>query len=257
MSDEPTDPTPLSASGDLDAFAGLYALDALDGDELEHFETLLATDSELQAEVDSYRATAAALSDHVAAPPSAALRERVLAEVAATRQDAPLVVSQRRDPHGRASTERIERARPRSFATMLIAAALVLLAGVGGFILRNAGTTDTSQLAALLALPDTTVVELTDPAAATNVGRVVVNATTGELVVVSSSLEAVDDDRTYELWRLDETGATSAGTFRPTSGNVEFATKLALDGASGVAITNEPASGSDQPTTPILATAEF
>jgi len=256
MSDEPTDPTPLSASGDLDALAGLYALDALDGDELEHFETLLATDSELQAEVDSYRATAAALSDHVATPPSAALRERVLAEVAATRQDAPLVVARRGSEPSRASTERIERARPRSFATMLIAAALVLLAGVGGFILRNAGTTDTSQLAALLSLPDTTVVELTDPTA-TNAGRVVVNASTGELVIVSSSLEAVDDDRTYELWRLDETGATSAGTFRPTSGNVEFATKVAFDGASGLAITNEPAGGSDQPTTPILATAEF
>lgn len=77
---------------DLEALASLYALDALDGEDLALFQKELAASEPLRALVREYRDTASALPlslDPV--EPSPALRSRVLASVAApVRRSAPV-----------------------------------------------------------------------------------------------------------------------------------------------------------------------
>src|SRR5689334_18188552 len=108
-------------SFNLAGMAGLYALDALEGDDLVRFEALLATNAELRDEVAGFRATAARLSDVSAATPPPSLRANVLTQIAETCQDAPIV---RLDDRRRASAGR-------RALLGAVAAALMLLAGFG------------------------------------------------------------------------------------------------------------------------------
>ncbi len=68
--------------------ASLYAFDLLEGAERTQFEAELARNPQLQAVVQELRATAASLA-HTAPPrqPPGALKQRVLASIAATSTD--------------------------------------------------------------------------------------------------------------------------------------------------------------------------
>lgn len=75
---------------DIHTLTGAYAVDALPDDEREVFEQhLLACDACAQ-EVTELQATAARLSDAAFELPPPSLRDRVLAEIDATRQEPPL-----------------------------------------------------------------------------------------------------------------------------------------------------------------------
>lgn len=230
----------------LAGMAGLYALDALEGDDLERFEAHLATNAELREEVAGFRATAARLSEVSAASPRPELRERVLAQVAMTRQDAPVV---------RLDERRGTRARTRAVLAAA-AAALVLLAGMGGYLLADSGSEDESQVARVLAAPDAQVVPLTGVDSTEAAGHVIVSKESGKVVVVSSKMPPAAEGRTYELWKLDADGAHKAALFEPDeTGKVEATVDVSLDGATGFAITDEPDGGSPKATTPVLMQA--
>ena len=78
----------------------------------------------------------------------------------------------------------------------------------------------------------------------------------GRSAVQAAGLPDVGDDRTYELWYIDASGATPAGTFDPARG----AAYVVLDGEFEpglvVGVTVEPAGGSDAPTTDPIAAFE-
>jgi len=78
-------------NADIHVLTGAYACDALDLSELGAFEEHLASCDSCAQEVTELRATAAALALAEAVEPPAGLRERVMAEVAITRQLAPVV----------------------------------------------------------------------------------------------------------------------------------------------------------------------
>ena len=78
-------------NADIHVLTGAYACDALDLSELGAFEEHLASCDACAQEVAELRATAAALALAEAVEPPAGLRERVMAEVAITRQLAPVV----------------------------------------------------------------------------------------------------------------------------------------------------------------------
>jgi anti-sigma-K factor RskA len=67
--------------------------------------------------------------------------------------------------------------------------------------------------------------------------------------VLVEDLPALSDDKVYEAWYMDDSGARAAGTFRPSG---EAATWHVLDGTmtagSAVGVTVEPKGGSKQPT---------
>ena len=73
--------------------AGLYAVGALSPEEATAFEAYLETSPEARAEVAEFLATTAKLGEAEAEPPPAALKDRVLADVTTTRQEAPVVTA--------------------------------------------------------------------------------------------------------------------------------------------------------------------
>ncbi|MDT7686790.1 MAG: hypothetical protein QOG57_7100, partial [Pseudonocardiales bacterium] len=77
------------SSPDIHTLTGAYALDALDELERRQFEAHLTQCPECAREVDELRATAAKLGIAAAEQPPDALRRRVLAQVAITRQNSP------------------------------------------------------------------------------------------------------------------------------------------------------------------------
>jgi len=108
----------MSDHHDLHSLTGLYALDALDGEERVRFEHHLAGCEACQEEVTGFRATAARLGDATAEPPPPALRESVLAAAAQT----PQVASSRAG------------AAPRHLTKIVLAVAAALVLVVAGWL---------------------------------------------------------------------------------------------------------------------------
>jgi anti-sigma-K factor RskA len=77
----------------------------------------------------------------------------------------------------------------------------------------------------------------------------------GGSIFVGEGLDEVPDDKTYQLWLLDEDGRPiSAGTFDVDDGRAVLETEQSLQGFSGAAVTVEPEGGSEGPTSdPVLA----
>jgi anti-sigma-K factor RskA len=225
--------------GDLAGLSGLYALDALDDDLREQFEAYLRPNPEAQAEVDEFRATAAAVAGAVAEEPPAGLRDRVLAEVATTRQEAPVVDLSRR------------RARRTRAAWLAVAAAVLLVAGLAGGLLIGRGSDTSSELADVLARSDAAVVPLSGPGPSGV--KVVWSATANRAVVVANHIGWVPDVQTMELWAVVDDRPTKVGLFRPDgTGKVRAPFDVDLADATAVGVTVEPAGGSETPTLPMV-----
>jgi anti-sigma-K factor RskA len=99
----------------------------------------------------------------------------------------------------------------------------------------------------------------------TGEGRVrtkVLATSDGGMVFISRMLDAVDEDRDYQLWLMRGACAEvaapackkiSAGTFEVTDGVAIVRSEMSLDGVKRAAVTIEPEGGSPQPTTdPVL-----
>ena len=112
---------------DLHKLTGAYAVDALDDIERARFEQHLAGCEDCRAEVAELRETASLLTDSVAATPPASLRDSVLAGISQVRPLPPEVIVAA--PTSISST-RAHRRRP-VWTTFLVAAALIVVAGVG------------------------------------------------------------------------------------------------------------------------------
>lgn len=240
---------------DLAGLAGLYALDALEGEDLARFEQFLRTNPDVQDEVAGYRAAAAQLAAVSASAPPPALRERVLAGAATTRQDAPVV---------RLGGRRGGGAPARRLLLAAAAALVVLVAALGGYQLGSGKDVPVARraddLAALLSRPDTAVVPLNGIEDDRPTGRVVLAPGSDVMVVVSDDMARTRPGRTYEMWKVTSGGGVvSAGTFEPDAdGRVEARLPVDLDGATTFLVTDEPDGGSEAPTTePIMqATVE-
>lgn len=75
-----------------------------------------------------------------------------------------------------------------------------------------------------------------------------------QLAVLTLDLPELPSDRTYQAWRIDDGQPASLGLV-PNTGVV--AMDVDLGGANAVAISDEPAGGSDQPTSTPLVVAEL
>lgn len=233
---------------DLHRSGGAFALDALPEDERLAFEAHLAECGDCRAEVRELQATTAALAAGCAMPPPPALRGRVLAAVAQTRQESPQVtkLAARRRP--------LVRGR---FALAAAAASVVVAAATSVLAVREDRRAD--ELAAQYAQV-TRVLTANDAAVDSarlrggGTGTVVVSAALDTAVFVGSGLPAVSSDRTYQLWVIDASGPRSAGVFRPDEAGRATLATTRLGDANAIAVTLEPAGGSDQPTTePLVA----
>ncbi|WP_220447250.1 anti-sigma factor, partial [Nonomuraea deserti] len=140
--------------------------------------------------------------------------------------------------------------------TVLAAACAAAAAALGAVAVdarRDLGdlTTRTGEVAAVLAAPDARTVRL--PVTTGGTGTVVVSRSAGRMVFTSSGLRDLPGSQDYELWLTGPEGARPAGLLDRAAGGVTVPVVAPLEGERRVALTVEPAGGSEKPTTsPIM-----
>ena len=231
---------------DLHHLAAAYALDALDGDERREFEAHYSSCDVCVAEVTSFRLVAESLGEAVAVPPPADLKSKVMAEVADTRQIAPLVPDRVVD-----LSERRRRKAARPVALAAVAAAIVLIVGLLVFD-RDARNSDAE---AVLAAPDAVVTALEGEVGSL---RVVWSDELDRVAVFGNDLADAGPGMAYELWFVREDGVAPAGLFDVgDSGLVRTVLEVDDIDPVGWGVTIEPDTGSEQPTGEILYIANI
>jgi anti-sigma-K factor RskA len=269
---------------DMHDLAGAYVVGALDADETRDFEQHLAGCTPCTREVAQLRELTAALSQQVAAAPPAVLRVRTLDAIAKTPQESatpsddtaaeqarptetpaavPATVTPIRPP---APEPQPARRGPSNWTIGLVAASLLAVLGLGGWLIQNQqdledSKRDTqvvaaqnSQLTRLLAADDVQLVsgQFTDGGG----GAVVLSASEGEALLVGRDLPALSEDQVYEAWTIED-APVPAGTFTPEEGSAVHELPPETFDAAAVAVTVEPAGGSPQPTSDVIFAVEL
>ena len=236
-----TEPT---AAEDVHALLGAYVLDALDDDERVAFERHLAACGDCSSEVPGMQAAAARMgaTAYVSAP--APLRSSVMSEVSRTRQLPPVV--------GVAS---LEQARRRRLGTRLLSAAaallLVVAGGLGialGLEQRQADQEQENIIALLTDPENRAVVDVPGG------GTVVLNTSGDRALVEMRGVPAPPTGKAYELWVVPDSGNPIKAGLMPTGEGRAYIEDLSE--AAALAVTQEPAAGSEQPTTEPLLSVE-
>lgn len=236
---------------ELHLLTGAFAMGALSDQEHDTFVAHLPNCPQCRDEVAELVATTTLLGIAASAGPPAGFRDRVMAEVANTRQLPPVVTTLE-------TAAARKRSRLTSRWTMSAVASVAALAvglGVWGYSVSQENS-DLHRRSDLIAAVQTAVDAKTvntakDGATAT----VTMSRTAGDMVFMSHGLKDAGDGRTYQVWLLGP-GSTvrSAGTF--DSDGKSSTTRLfrGPGTATAVAITEEPAGGSERPTTqPLMA----
>ncbi|MEU8675788.1 anti-sigma factor [Streptomyces sp. NPDC048560] len=244
------------STADLHTLTGAYALHALPEDERGEFERHLEACEACSQEVREFTATAARLGLAVSRTPPAALRDRVLREVATVRQEPP--------PHGRLdrAAGAGDGARRRT-TSYLLAACVAAAAALGGVAVwqnqvaqdarEEAGRAErqNAQMAEVIAAPDAKTSSGTLKGGAR--GTVVVSQSADRAVFLASGMERPPAGKVYQLW-FDEGGTMrSAGLMNPSATDGAVLMEGPVGEASGMGITVEPSGGSEQPTSAPLA----
>ena len=233
-------------NGDVHALSGAYVLDALTDIERAAFRRHLLDCATCAIEVAELQETAGRLADGAWSVPPPALRDKVFAEVSRTRQDAPT------------PARPVRPQRSRRLLTVAAAVVLAAAAATGTFAVqerrlddqRTVAEAESARITEVLAAPDASL-----RSADLDIGgrlTVVVSPGRDQAVLTMTAARPAGDDRTYQLWLVNDGGAVSAGAL-PTG--TTTATRL-VDGAASAkafAVTIEPAGGSAAPTTTPLA----
>ena len=231
-------------NADVHALAGAYALDALPPDEATEFQEHLAECATCQEEVAELQITATHLGVAVSEQPPARVREAVLQAARQTRQLPPVTPIQ---PHAAPSRRR------RIWLAAAAAVVVVVGAGAAGLtaVLDNEPTND--PIANVVAAPDAT--STVTPMRGGGQLTVVSSEQLGQAVVLSEDLPPTAADRVYQLWLVDPDGqARSADVLIDAPGAADLV--RGVEPGDQVAITREPAGGSEQPTMTPLAVSK-
>jgi anti-sigma-K factor RskA len=228
--------------------APAYALGSLDDRERLEFDAHLSDCPECRGQIAVMRELSVELAwgAATAAPPH--LRQAILAAIDSVPQEAAVLAITTE-----ASRTRVRRRR---WIPATIAAVLAVLALLGWSIFGTGGV-----LSEILEDPSSISTE----AAATDAGQgvfaraeVVYSPERDASVFVIEGLTPVADDRTYELWLVDDSGAMPAGLFKPdTDGRATVLVEGDVRPGILLALTEEPAGGVDVPTGDVLLTAEI
>jgi hypothetical protein len=254
---------------------GSYVLHALDPSEVEEFEAHLAVCPTCSQEVVEFCETAAELSllATVSAPPPPALRGSVLSAISGVRVLPPEPTAEP-EPEPEPAPGPVEVAVPAPvdelalrrqrrmtrLLSLAVAAAMVVALSLGAWVVdlnrqRDAQIASTTLETQLYSAPDveTYPVELANGARASFVASKSLN----RALFTSSALPSVGEDRTYQLWTLQGEQATRDNLVAGGSAIKQWFSGPVAD-SSALAVSIEPAGGSDQPTGPnILSLQEL
>ncbi|HET6652015.1 MAG TPA: anti-sigma factor [Nocardioides sp.] len=230
-------------STDLHTLSGAFAIDALTAEEAEQFRTHLEGCAACREEVRELREAAARMGEVEAVAPPAALKARVLAAADRTAQQPPKVVRlEEREDSGR-----------RRWAPRLAAAAAAAVVVVGGAIGigQIAGDDGTTLQAGVVRVFEAEDARTAEVDTSQGVVRVATSPGRGEMAVDTSGLRPLDEEHVYQVWSIAD-GTPSSVVVLP---DPDRGASMEMPAAgTQVAITVEPAGGSEQPTTePIVA----
>jgi anti-sigma factor RsiW len=216
--------------------AGAYVLGAMPARERAEFESHLATCPTCQTEVDELRPAAEALP--MASPPMlppAALKDRIMAEV---EREAALL-AQAGPAADRPARERRRFRIPALTGWRLapVAAALLIVGALGGFLLRGGDGTQTFS-----AGPNASVQVQGEKA-----------------TIVAENMPAPPEGRVYEVWVVPKGESSPRPTnvlFRPRgNGSAEAAIPGSASDIHQVLVSDEPPTGSETPTGEVVMKA--
>ncbi len=217
-----------------------YALDALDADELEAYETHLAGCDRCRDDVASFRATASALAYDVDLPPLPETLEHRI--IAAARAERPNVVPLR------------QRLAIPAAALSAVAAVAAIVIGIWAIHLSNSldhqRQIRKDQRSVIDVLSDCTRTPTQGSSGAICV------APTEKAVLIADSLPAASPDKTYEAWVITGKRVQPAGLFRGGAGRKYVLLTKPVRAPAKVAVTLEKGGGVSAPTTAILLQAE-
>ncbi|MEB8336869.1 anti-sigma factor [Streptomyces endophyticus] len=247
-------------AADLHTLTGAYVLHALSDEERADFERHLADCEACAQESAELTATAARLGLAATVTPRPELREPVLRRITTVRQDAPREPVQSRAVRTAAN-------RRRTLSRWALAACFAAAAALGGTAvwqhqraqdaqeLARQAEQSNDRIAAVLAAPDakTGSAKLGGGAG----GTVVVSKSEDRAVFIASGMAHPPQGKVYQLWFDDAGTMRSAGLMDTARSDQAVLLSGAVDGASGMGITVEPAGGSDQPTTDPVALMRF
>ncbi len=241
----------MSADIDIHHLSAAYALDALDERERMAFEAHYPSCEVCRADVLDFRATLAHVAAASATPAPPAVKDRVLAEIAQTRQLSPMLPNR--------VTELAERRRRRQRTVGgFLAAAAAVIALVGGVIAFGGDGGDQPEYAGaltdVLARPDAHLITLT-PSESTGTVKVAWSESDHHAVLMGDDLPAAPDGWAYELWYIGADGPLPMRLLQPAEDG-QLRAVMEMDTAPDAwGITLEPETGSDVPTTPVLFSA--
>jgi anti-sigma-K factor RskA len=232
---------------DIHALSGAYALDALDDVERAQFARHLATCAECRAEVRSFSETAAHLAAIEDESPPANLRARVLGDIATVRPFPPEASAADAAPAGAPSAVSPRR---RALPALVAAAVALILLAAGGAAIWHPWTNDRTTVAdQILHAPD--AVSLTEPVPGGGTLTLVRSASLKRAVMIGDHVPEPEAGTTYQLWLQQGQHLVSAGLM-PDSTEPTVLTGNAAT-AEAAAVSVEPESGSENPTTDPIA----
>ncbi|MGW0683897.1 anti-sigma factor [Streptomyces sp. NPDC002754] len=243
-------------TADLHTLTGAYALHALSDDERADFEQHLAHCEACAQESAELAATAARLGLATTVTPRPDLRGKVLRRITTVRQESP------REP-ALSRAGRTAGTKGRLLSRWALAACFAAAAALGGTAVwqhqraedaqeqARQAEAGNDQIAAVLAAPDakTGSAKLGDGAD----GTVVVSKSRDRAVFIASGMARPPQGKVYQLWYDDGGTMRSAGLMDTNRRDQAVLLSGAVDEASGMGITVEPAGGSKQPTTDPVA----
>ena len=239
---------------DIHHLGAAYALDALDARERAAFEAHYHDCDICRNDVAQFRETLADVAAANPIGPPDSVKQRVMAEVARTRQLSPLLpdgvadLAERRRRHGRLSSALLAAA----------AAVVVVIAGSAIVVSRAGQPAYAKELVDVLSQPDGKIITLDETGAAEGGGtfKVAWSSSGARLVVLGDGLDEAPSGRAYELWLIDGSGAHATRVLDSADdGDVRAAIDLTGE-PTAWGITIEPEQGSPAPTGDVIFLAE-
>jgi anti-sigma-K factor RskA len=254
-----------TSNRDAHTLAGAYAMDAISVPDREQFERHLAGCEECAQEIASLRETTALLGTAAAEPLPAALKERVMAAAAVTRQQPP---AEQPEPETGTNARRKQATakRLRSLAwpnrlalgaAAAVAAAVVAIAVVFGVTngsmqqQLDRAQASSQQIAVVLTAQDAHM--MTGAVAGGGTATIVMSHARHALVFTAQGLRELPASRGYELWLIGPAG-TRPVAMLPAGSHGMTGPVIASGLRSGdhLALTAEPAGGGTRPTAPMM-----
>lgn len=237
-----------------------YALNALSGEERVAFERYLAENPAEQPEVEELSSIASLLA--LASPeqePPAKLRRNLMSQVHSEAEEAGEADraggSQRSGDSAAAGSRREHRGgwTRRLFGARGVVTAAAVAAILGLAVWNISLQSEVSDLQST----EMGSFELQGSGQAEAVQGELVRLGEGRAMLVATNLPELPEDKTYEMWSIEDGDPNSCGVFKAGEEPTIKPITQTTPGAQTFAVTVEPKGGSEQPTTDPIITADL